>query len=328
MKIGLQLHPDRGTDAVLEEAKRADAQGFDSVWLSDHLFTSRGNHRPVLPLETLTLATAIGAVTARTRLAWATLNITLRPPALLAKMLSSLDQVTHGRVIATLGSGWNLPEWEAYNLPVIEDHDERAEYAREVVQLLKQLWTHPAPELTTFEGKFVRVKELPFNPKPYQSPHPPIWFGGESEATLRTVKEHCDGWMMLSSGGRPEVVRGLLEAPDWPGRPMTLVKGARIIVAETRDAAIERARREYESLQAGSPQLAPPTLDDFLEREIVGAPDDCLDRVAEIESWGVNYLRVNFPDQESQDAVARLLLPRLEAEEPQAASSRLQAAAP
>jgi alkanesulfonate monooxygenase SsuD/methylene tetrahydromethanopterin reductase-like flavin-dependent oxidoreductase (luciferase family) len=311
LKIGLQLHPDRGTDAVLEEARRADQQGFDSVWLSDHLFNTRGAHQTDLPLETLTLAAAIGAVTTRTRLAWATLNITLRPPALLAKMLASLDQLTHGRVIATLGSGWNLPEWEAYNLPIIEDHDDRAAYAREVVQLFKQLWTHPAPELTTFEGRYVRVKELPFNPAPYQQPHPPIWFGGESEPTLQTVKQLCDGWMMLSAGGRPETLRGVLSAPDWPARPMTLVKGARIIVRGTRDEAVAAATAEYEALRVASPQLAGQSFDDFLEREVIGPPDACLERLAAIEATGVNYLRVNFPSEEAQDAVARLLLPRL-----------------
>ena len=311
MKIGMQLHPDRGVDAVLEEARQADEQGFDSVWLSDHLFNTRGEHRPDVPLDLLTLATAIGAVTKRTRLAWASLNITLRPPALLAKTLTSLDQITHGRVIATLGSGWNLPEWQAYNLPIIEDHDERALFAREVVQLFKALWTQPAPHLTTFAGKYVKVKDLPFNPGPYQKPHPPIWFGGESEATLKTVKELCDGWMMLSAGGKPETLRGVLAAPDWPQRPMTLVKGARIVVGKTHDVAIEAAQREYESMKQTAPQMAPPAFEDFLAREVVGTPDECLERIAEMESWGVNYLRVNFQSEATQDAAARLLLPRL-----------------
>ncbi|HLF78754.1 MAG TPA: LLM class flavin-dependent oxidoreductase [Dehalococcoidia bacterium] len=311
MKIGMQLHPDRGVDAVLEEARQADEQGFDSVWLSDHLFNTRGEHKPDVPLDLLTLATAIGAVTTRTRLAWATLNITLRPPALLAKTLTTLDQITHGRVIATLGSGWNKDEWHAYNLPIIDDHDERAEYAREVVQLFKQMWTHPAPELTSFEGKYVQVHNLPFNPEPYQKPHPPIWFGGESEATLRTVKELCDGWMMLSAGGKPETLRAVLASADWPTRPMTLVKGARIVVRETHDAAIEGAQREYEAMKQTAPQLAPQSFGDFLAREVVGAPDECLERIAEMETWGVNYLRVNFQSEAAQDAVARLILPRL-----------------
>ncbi|GEM_PF-4103413 len=91
------------------------------MWLSDHLFSPGGNHsNPDLPLDTLVLATAIGATTKRIRLAWATLNLTLRPPALMAKSLISLDQITHGRVIAALGSGWNKPEWEVYNMPIVD----------------------------------------------------------------------------------------------------------------------------------------------------------------------------------------------------------------
>ena len=70
MKIGIELHPRRGVDAVLEEARSADDQGYDSVWLSDHLFHGRGNDTADEPLEMMTLATAVGAVTKRTRLAW------------------------------------------------------------------------------------------------------------------------------------------------------------------------------------------------------------------------------------------------------------------
>lgn len=312
MKIGMQLHPDRGTDNVLEEAQLADEQGFDSVWLSDHLFSPGGNHsNPDLPLDTLVLATAIGVTTKRTRLAWATLNLTLRPPALLAKSLTSLDQVTHGRVIATLGSGWNKPEWEAYNLPIVEDHDDRAAYAREVVELFKELWTHPAPELTTFAGEYVHVDALPFNPAPVQKPHPPIWFGGESEATMQTVKELCDGWMPLRAGGTPEVLRGILAAPDWPNRPMEIVKGARICVNPDRDAALEMARVEHEWMLEFAPPQAAASLEAFVAREIVGTPDECMEQIREINSWGVNYLRVNFLKQSSQEAVAEHILPRL-----------------
>jgi alkanesulfonate monooxygenase SsuD/methylene tetrahydromethanopterin reductase-like flavin-dependent oxidoreductase (luciferase family) len=233
-------------------------------------------------------------------------------------MLTSLDQLTHGRVIATLGSGWNLPEWEAYNLPIINDHDERAAYAREVVRLFKQMWTHPAPELTTFDGEFVRVKELPFNPAPYQKPHPPIWFGGESEATMQTVKEHCDGWMMLGAGGNPETLRRVLSDPAWPDRPMAIVKGARVITGATRDEALGLAQLEYELLKATSPQMAGASFDEFVAREVVGTAGECLERIAEMESWGVNYLRVNFQRPETQDAVARLLLPRLQESVPAA----------
>ena len=311
MKIGLQLHPDRGVDAVMEEARRADEQGYDSIWLSDHIMNTRGEHKADGPLDLFTLAAAIGAVTKRTRLAWGTLNTTLRPPALFAKMLTSLDQITHGRVIATLGSGWNKAEYDAYNLPWIDDHDERAEAGRETIAFFKHLWTHPAPELTTWDGKYVQVKDLPFNPEPYQKPHMPIWIGGESEPTMETVRRYADGWMMLSAGGNPETIAKVLSHPEWPKRPMTLVKGGRIVVAEARDDAIETARGDYEVLQRTLPQIAPPNFEAFLEREIIGTPDQCIEKLADLEAMGVNYVRVNFNNEEMQARVARLILPRL-----------------
>jgi alkanesulfonate monooxygenase SsuD/methylene tetrahydromethanopterin reductase-like flavin-dependent oxidoreductase (luciferase family) len=317
----MQLHAERGYDGVIEEARRADEQGFDSVWLSDHILATSGTHQPEGPLDLFLLMTAVAAVTLRTRLAWASLNLTLRPPLLFAKMLTTLDVISHGRVICSFGSGWNKDEWTLYNLPLIDDHDERAEYARELIVLFKQMWTHPAPELTNFDGKHVKVKGLPFNPAPVQQPYPPIWIGGESEATMQTAKQLCDGWMALGAGSSKEKLTELTKAPDWPVRPFTVVKGARIVVRPTRDEALKVAEAEYKATKALAPQFVPPTFDEFLEREIVGAPDECLTRIAEIESWGANYLRVNFPSKESQDAVAELILPRLD-EMKQPATSR------
>src|SRR5205823_5620387 len=184
MKVGLTLHPERGLDALFEEARQADRQGYDSIWLGDHLMSPSGETSPDGPLDMFTLGTALGAWTMRVRIAWAMPNLGFRPPTVLAKMLATLDHTTHGRVIATVGSGWFKEEYEAYGIPLIDDHDERVEYAREVVMLLRELWTHPAPERVTFEGKHVRVRDLPFSPAPFQRPHPPIWFGGDSDATI------------------------------------------------------------------------------------------------------------------------------------------------
>ncbi|MGE0688126.1 MAG: LLM class flavin-dependent oxidoreductase [Dehalococcoidia bacterium] len=311
MKIGITLHPDRGIDAVMAEARAADEQGYDSVWLFDHLMAFNSPvHMPDGPFENFTLMTAIGVATKRTRLAWAMLNVSFRYPAVLAKMLSTLDHVTKGRVICALGSGWFKEEYEAYNLPLLDDHDDRAEYAREVVAMIKELWTHPAPERVTFEGKHVRTKELPFNPAPYQKPHPPIWFGGDSEATLQTVRAYADGWVLLRSTRAD--VEATLAAPDWPQRPMTLVRNARIFAGDTHDDAVAIATREFDlSKAAGAPGL-PETVAEFLANEIVGSADEVLPRVLDFESWGINYLRVNFQTAEAQEKLALNLLPLLE----------------
>src|SRR5258708_15541657 len=103
MQFGVQLHPELGADSVIREAQRADALGYDSVWLYDHLMNWAGVQTADFPLETLTLAAAIGAATTRVRISWAVLNLGFYNPAVLAKSLATTDQITHGRVICTAG---------------------------------------------------------------------------------------------------------------------------------------------------------------------------------------------------------------------------------
>jgi alkanesulfonate monooxygenase SsuD/methylene tetrahydromethanopterin reductase-like flavin-dependent oxidoreductase (luciferase family) len=299
MKIGVLLHADRGVGAVIEEAKLADDQGFDSVWLGDHIMNQAA------PLDSFTLMTAIGASTQRVRLAWSMLNVNFRYPAVLAKVLATLDQITEGRVICSIGSGSNPTEHVAYNIPVEQDHDARVQYTREVVQLIKELWTHPAPASTTFTGQQVQVKELAFAPEPYQKPNPPIWLGGESDSTLQMVKDLADGWVTLtrdvahpSLAPVTDVVAAALAAPDWPSRPMTIVHGTRIFVAPRHEDAIAQAEA---------------TLGDAFGRfgEIAGTPDECLERIAELEQVGINYVRTTCTDIGQQEAIADLLLGRV-----------------
>jgi alkanesulfonate monooxygenase SsuD/methylene tetrahydromethanopterin reductase-like flavin-dependent oxidoreductase (luciferase family) len=254
--------------------------------------------------------TAIGAVTKRVRLAWGMLNPSFRNPALLAKMLATLDQLTHGRVICALGAGWLKEEYEAYDIPFIDDHGERIAHEREVVQLLKQLWTSPAPQRVTFAGKHVKTRDLAFNPAPYQKPHPPILIGGDSEATVALAKELGDGWVPLLRG-EPEIVRDLRGAPDWPDRPMSVVRLTEIHVAERRDAALAGAETAYERVRNTATLGPPPTFDEFIAREVVGTPEECRQRIAELEEAGIDHLLAPLETDEQQERTARLLLPLL-----------------
>lgn len=307
MKFGLLLHPERGTDAVLEEARQADGEGFDSVWVFDHLMEFRGEHTPSGPYDSYTLMVAVGAVTRHVNLAWAMLNPSFHYPAVLAKRLATLDQITHGRVICSLGAGWFKDEYRAYNIPLLDDHEERIAQEREIVQLLVQLWTHPAPERVTFEGKYVQVCDLPFNPTPFRQPHPPIWIGGDSDTTLDLVKELADGWVMLKSGN-PETLSKVMSAPDWPKRPMRLMRSARVVVDTTHEAALERTARALDKIGPKGMGAA-ASVEEFAAREIVGSPDECAARIREIESWGITDLRLTFEDADDQATAARLLLP-------------------
>jgi alkanesulfonate monooxygenase SsuD/methylene tetrahydromethanopterin reductase-like flavin-dependent oxidoreductase (luciferase family) len=224
-------------------------------------------------------------------------------------VLSTLDQVTTGRVICTLGSGSAPGEHKAYHIPIVTDHDGRVAHAREVVMLLKELWTHPAPETVSFQGTSVKTEDLAFAPAPYQKPHPPIWLGGESDATVQMVKDLADGWVMLTRGSEDRLSQ-VLAQPDWPTRPMTIVRQIRMFVAEDRDTAVGEAKASFERNPVGVGG-ASPDLDAFIAREIVGTPDDCLARVQELEAGGANYLRLTFDTPAQQERVARLVLPRL-----------------
>ena len=316
MKFGMTLNAARGADSVMAEARQADAQGFDSVWLFDHLTSFRAGtpNRPNEPLETWTLAAAIGGATSRVRLGFAMLNTTFRYPAVLAKMITTLDQVTRGRVICSVGAGWLESEYKAYDLPFIADHDARIGYAREVIQLFKELWTHPAPALTTFTGKHLKTHELPFNPEPFQKPHPPIWIGGDSPEILESVKELADGWIML----RPPMSRAelakIIEAPGWPRRPMTVVFSfATVLVAETRDEALGLARAAFEAAPPPSARAGTqaPSFEEFVgnPRALIGTPEEIAARIREVESWGYNYMRVGFSSAGLQERFARRVLP-------------------
>jgi alkanesulfonate monooxygenase SsuD/methylene tetrahydromethanopterin reductase-like flavin-dependent oxidoreductase (luciferase family) len=308
LKIGMHLHPERGVDAVLAEARAADEQGYDAVWLADHLM--RESEDPDGGLDAIILMTAIAAQTRHVRLAWAALNPSFRKPAILAKMLATLDRVSHGRVICTLGAGSDPREYPPYELEWIEDHDARIAYGREVVLAMRELWTHPAPARTTFEGEYVHIRDLAFNPSPYQQPHPPIWAAGNSEATQRLVKEYADGWMLLTRSDPRAAVEQARRAPDWPDRPLEIVAAARVIPADTAAAAERLARSMYEAAPAAT---RPASFEAFVEGAIVGTPERCAAGLLERTSWGLTHARVTFPDAEQQAYFAETVLPLVRA---------------
>jgi alkanesulfonate monooxygenase SsuD/methylene tetrahydromethanopterin reductase-like flavin-dependent oxidoreductase (luciferase family) len=280
MQFGTLLHQERGADSVLAEARLADEQGFDSVWLFDHLMSIRAGaeHQANEPLETFTLMTAVGAVTRRVRLAFAMLNLSFRHPPVLAKMLATLDQITHGRVICSIGAGWFEDECTAYDVRFVADHDERIAREREIALLFKTLWSHPAPELTTFDGQYVRVRNLPFNPAPFQRPHPPIWIGGDSAPSLQLARDLGSGWVTLRAATR-ENLQTLQAPPEF-----TVVRNANVVVGESASE---------------------------VPNAIVGTPEECARQIREIESWGVNYLRLGFDTLERQTRFAEEVVPLL-----------------
>ncbi len=174
---------------IKERAQLADRLGYHSLWFVDHMWS---RSLPDLDhLEAWTLMSATAAVTERIRIGTLVLCNSYRNPALLAKMASSLDQVSNGRLMLGLGAGWMEEEYQAYGYSFPRPRV-RIEQLEEAVVILKLLFTQPR---ASFQGKYYAVAEAVNNPKPVQQPHPPILIGGAGEKRLlRIVAEHADIW--------------------------------------------------------------------------------------------------------------------------------------
>lgn len=182
-------------DEVLAQARRIEALGFGSFWLFDHLYTPGLPDRPAL--EAWTTATALLAHTSTLRVGHLVLDNNLRHPALLAKMVATLDVVSAGRFELGIGSGSVALEHEQAGLPW-GSFAERSGRLGEALEILVGALTN---ETFSFSGQHYEVQDLPFRPAPVQRPHPPIHVGGVGERhTLPLVARHADVWNIPTYG--------------------------------------------------------------------------------------------------------------------------------
>ena len=194
MQFGAQLSNYATTWADIQRTVTTlEAGRWHSLWFSDH-FMPPGNpkagHGPAL--EGWTLLTAVAAVTHRLRLGVLATGNTYRSPALLAKMCTTLDHITGGRMILGLGAGWYEREHRAYgwDFPSLKERSDRLEEATDLIRLL---FTKPHDEYVSFAGTHYQLNDAPLSPPSSQAPHIPILIGGNGEKrTLRTCAKSGD----------------------------------------------------------------------------------------------------------------------------------------
>jgi probable F420-dependent oxidoreductase len=204
VEIGLNLSTAR-PDRAHELAVQAETLGYDAVFVPDHLFIPVEVRDPYpgapdgalpwpkdVPLyDPFVLLTRIAGLTSTIKLGTAVYLLPLRHPLLAARAVTTLDVFSGGRVLLGVGVGWLTEEFRALGI------DPRARYRRaeEAAEALRVLWTEREAE---YHGEHFDFGPLYFEPKPLSSPHPPILFGGESDAALRRAVRFGDGWI---SGG-------------------------------------------------------------------------------------------------------------------------------
>ena len=233
MDIGCHL-PNQGPLATREAlatfARAADERGVASLWVSDHVIfprTATGSypggrfpHPPDKPyLEPVITLTAAAMCTTRARLGASVFILGHRHPVVMAKMLTSIDALSQGRLIVGVGVGWWKEELEILGAPF----HQRGRQADEALRVFKALWTQDNP---AFDGEFFRFRDVGFAPKPVQKPHPPIWVGGDSAGAFRRVATLGDGWHATSKTPAQfsEALGRLRKAADEARRPLESIE--------------------------------------------------------------------------------------------------------
>ncbi len=189
-------------------AVTAENNGFDSVWVMDHLYQIEmvaPKEEPML--EAYTLLGALAARTRRARLGTMVTGVTYRNPALLAKIVTTLDVISSGRAILGLGAAWNDDEHAGYGYD-FPPAGERLDRLEEALQICRAMFTEQAP---SFEGRHYRIKDVLNNPKPIRGTVPVLIGGGGEKRTLRLVAQYGDACNLF---GDPDTVRHKLDVLD------------------------------------------------------------------------------------------------------------------
>ena len=198
---------------LAEFARTAEAVGFDSVQVGDHIQW----HAPIL--EATTVLATFAAVTSRVRIASDVIILPLRDPVLIAKTVASLDVLSGGRMIFGVGVGGDHPaEYTAMRVPI----GERGARANESLEIVRGLFTS---ERFSYAGRHYTVEDVSIAPRPVQQPLP-IWVGGTSDPALRRAARHADGWICAFASEREfarlaESLRGMLAEEGRPADGFT-----------------------------------------------------------------------------------------------------------
>ena len=223
MHFGFAL-PSRGPlakpETLLKLAQAAERLRYSSVFVSDHVIlpTAARSMYPYDPsgqfpggsnqdyLEPLTVLGHLARATRKIRLGPSVLVIPYRNPVVTAKMLATLDVLSGGRLILGAGVGWLEEEFVALGAPPFKD---RGRVTDEYLRVMRECWTK---DQIRFEGKYYRVRDIAFLPKPVQKGGIPIWVGGHTDAALRRAGELGDGWHPI--GLRPPALLNPVEYAD------------------------------------------------------------------------------------------------------------------
>ena len=316
MRFVLMIEAQQGLSYAdqLAIARRAEAAGFEALFRSDHYQSFPGPQGNPTTDAWAVLA-GLARETARIRLGALVSPVTFRLPGNLAKVATTVDEMSGGRIEIGVGAGWNEDEHvqHGFAFPPIE---ERADMLEEQLAILRGLWSEP--DGWSFDGAHYTVRNARFHPKPVQRPHPPIITGGDgTPRSMRIAARYSDEYNITSSGPErvAERMAMLDEACRAIGRdPATLRRSAMVgtLVGADEAELADRSRALLEAL--GLPGAGSDWLEERRRRWIIGTPDEARAMARRFGDAGVGriMLQVFLPwDLEMIDLLGRELVGRV-----------------
>jgi len=290
--------PVEAYEAMTRVAQTADEAGFDAIWLADVLWPGdfSGNTRIAqnFLFECWTTTAALARDTKRVRIGQTVTYAGLRYPALLAKMASTVDVLSKGRLTVGIGSGSPMlaEQFRAYG----HDYPElavRSRQLREAIQILLAMWTQ---EEATFEGKYYQIHGAINQPKGVQKPHIPLLIGGNGEqATLKLVAQYGDACNVFGDPATLEhkfaVLKQHCEAVGRDYQSIQRTAGSYCIIEDTDEQALAKTPDALKSR--------------FGDTALIGSPATIRERIAAFENAGVQELALRFPEVGRLDAIQR-----------------------
>ena len=278
---------------------RAETLGFDSAWTQESVL---GTGAQFAPLEAMTYA---AACTSRLRLGCVVFVTPLHSPVHLAKSLSTLDQLSQGRVEVGIGTGGKARPFAAFGLRP----DRYVGRFTEGLALMKALWTQPR---VTFDGEFWQLEDAAMEPKPAQKPHPPVWFGANTEPALRRAVRLGDGF--FGAGASPtasfaDQVKIVRQALAEAGRdPSSFPIAKRIYIAVDDDAG--RARMRMNDAMARIYGRRTPPVE---AATVAGTAADCVREVNAVAAAGAELILFTtvFDQLEQMERLASEVIPQV-----------------
>jgi len=296
-------------------AQAAERLNYDFLLVADHLLNWIGS-TPKKPAsteklalktyESWTILSALSALTKKVKLSNIVLCNMFRSPALLAKMASTLDIISGGRFVLSIGAGWLRDECRRYGLEWYP-YKERIERLRESIQIMKALWTK---KITNFNGLHYKLEDAILEPKPLTWPHPPVWLGGASESIMRIVAEEGNGWD-LGLAGSPESLKAKIESlRNYCDRISR--KPDNVTISHSCMAVLSNTRSESTELMRAKARDLDNTVESFLQRHLVGSPIEIASRMNEYVDIGVRHFTIYFDrDLENLERFAFEVIPRV-----------------